>query len=78
MEKTKGKFITFLKKNAVYLVLAFCVLAVGLSVALTLIDGKTSSIDSTLDATQDSVGSLDKNAESASQVHSMPDFSGAP
>lgn len=61
MEKTKGKFITFLKKNAVYVVLALCVLAVGLSVALTIFDGKTTSVDSTLDASQDSVGSVDEN-----------------
>lgn len=38
MEKTNGKFKNFLKKNAVYLVLLFCVLAIGLSLALTLAD----------------------------------------
>ena len=72
MEKTKGNFFTFLKKNAVYIVLVLCVLAVGLSVALTLVDGKSASIDSTLGSEQDSVGSVDEN-ENVDSPADIPD-----
>lgn len=36
MEKTNGKFIEFVKKNAFYLVLALCIVAVGVSLLLVL------------------------------------------
>lgn len=72
MEKTKGNFFTFLKKNAVYIVLVLCILAVGLSVALTLVDGKSASIDSTLGSEQDSVGSVDEN-ENVDSPADIPD-----
>lgn len=37
MEKTHGKFRSYLKRNAIYFLLAFCVIAIGLSVTLSLI-----------------------------------------
>ncbi len=40
MKKTDGKFITFIKRNAVYIVLAFCLLAVGLSATLVVVNKK--------------------------------------
>ena len=36
MKRTNGKFITFFRRNTVYIVLAFCILAVGLSMALVI------------------------------------------
>ena len=37
MKKSNGKVITFIKRNALYLILAFCILAIGLSITLALI-----------------------------------------
>lgn len=34
MSKASGKFLTFMKKNGVYMILALCILAIGASVAL--------------------------------------------
>ncbi len=50
MKNSNGKVITFIKKNALYLILAFCILAVGFSVMLTLLigeQGNTVNIDDT-------------------------------
>ncbi len=51
MRNSNGKVITFLRRNAVYIVLAFCILAIGLSTTLLLINGddKTLSNDQTVD-----------------------------
>ncbi len=40
MKRTHGNVITFLRRNASYVVLAFCILAVGLSVALVILNEK--------------------------------------
>jgi murein DD-endopeptidase MepM/ murein hydrolase activator NlpD len=48
MKKSNGKVLTFMKRNAVYLVLAFCVLAVGLSITLMLLSGNSSDITAEL------------------------------
>lgn len=40
MKRTHGNVITFLRRNALYVVLAFCILAVGLSVALVILNEK--------------------------------------
>lgn len=40
MKRTHGNVITFLRRNAIYVVLAFCILAVGLSVALVILNEK--------------------------------------
>ena len=45
MKQTNGKFLTFIRKNAVYLVLSLCILAVGLSVAFMLINRPNESVD---------------------------------
>lgn len=45
MEKSKGKVRTFLKKNAVYFLLAFCVIAIGLSVTLSLLKSNNPVMD---------------------------------
>ena len=39
MKKANGKFVLFLKKNALWLILSFCILAVGLSVTLMMVTG---------------------------------------
>ena len=41
MKKTDGKTMLFLRRNAVYIVLALCILAVGLSVTLMLVNRST-------------------------------------
>ena len=38
MRRTSTKILAFVKRNAVYLVLSFCILAIGLSVSLMLIN----------------------------------------
>lgn len=37
MQKTKTRFSEFMRKNAIYFILAFCILAVGLTVTLMMI-----------------------------------------
>lgn len=51
MRNSNGKVISFIKRNALYLILASCILAIGLSVMLVLLSG-----DSTIDS-----GSVDDN-----------------
>jgi murein DD-endopeptidase MepM/ murein hydrolase activator NlpD len=41
MKKKSARFYLFLRRNAVYVVLAFCILAVSLSVAYMLINGES-------------------------------------
>ena len=38
MKKNNNKILTFCKKNAVYIILTFCILAIGLSVTLMLVN----------------------------------------
>lgn len=50
MKHSNGKVITFIKRNALYLILAFCILAVGLSAILMLLIGEqnqSANIDDT-------------------------------
>ena len=50
MKQSKSNVMKFLRKNAVYLMLALCILAIGLATALMLINnslGDTGSIDDT-------------------------------
>lgn len=47
MKNSNGKVFAFMRKNAVYLVLAFCILAIGLSITLMLLNenGAGNSVD---------------------------------
>jgi murein DD-endopeptidase MepM/ murein hydrolase activator NlpD len=47
--KNSNKVITFLKRNAVYIVLVLCVLAIGLSTALLLVNDNGISPDQSVD-----------------------------
>ena len=47
--KNSNKVITFLKRNAVYIVLVLCVLAIGLSTALLLVNDNKLSPDQSVD-----------------------------
>lgn len=38
MSNTPNKFVLFLKKNGIYIVLALCIVAIGLSVALSIVN----------------------------------------
>jgi murein DD-endopeptidase MepM/ murein hydrolase activator NlpD len=51
MKKSNNKILTFLRRNAVYFILSFCILAIGLSVTLMLVnrDNKISDFSSSLD-----------------------------
>ena len=55
MKKSNNKILTFLKSNAVYLILSFCILAIGLSVTLMLVnrDNKRITSDFSADVDQD-------------------------
>lgn len=44
MKKSNGKVLTFMRKNAVYFVLALCILAVGLSITFMLISGENGDV----------------------------------
>ena len=48
MKKSNGRLIMFMRRNAVYLVLALCIVAVGLSITFMLLSDV--SVDSTLDS----------------------------
>ncbi len=48
MKKSNGRLIMFMRRNAVYLVLALCIVAVGLSITFMLLSD--ASVDSTLDS----------------------------
>lgn len=51
MKNSNGKVITFIKKNALYLILATCILAVGLSVMLMLLSNETATDTGNVDDT---------------------------
>ena len=38
MKRINGNFLTFIRRNALYLVLAFCILAIGLSITLVAVN----------------------------------------
>lgn len=42
--KSSNKVITFLRRNAVYIILAFCILAIGLSTTLLILDDSKNTI----------------------------------
>ena len=45
MQKTDSKTLNFLRKNLVYIIIAFCVLAIGLSVTLMLVTGNKTDVN---------------------------------
>ncbi len=49
MKKQTGKFLIFIRRNALYLILSACILAVGLSVTFMLIKQSNNLSDSTSD-----------------------------
>ena len=44
MKRTNGKITTFFRRNALYIVLAFCILAIGLSMTLVIVNKGSESI----------------------------------
>lgn len=50
MKRTNSKFLSFMKRNAVYLVLSLCIIAVGVSITLMLLNN---NVDQQLDAEPD-------------------------
>ena len=56
MKNSNGKVANFFKKNALYLTLAFCILAVGLSVMFIILSEGNSSVgnfDSVIEQPED-------------------------
>lgn len=47
MKKTDSKVLNFLKRNAVYLIFAFCIIAVGLSITLMLLNRNSNELNET-------------------------------
>ena len=58
MRKSKGSFAMFLKRNAVYLVLALCVLAVGLSITFMLLTKSNDDLSLNVDKPEEVVKPL--------------------
>ena len=44
MKRINGKFVTFFRRNALYLVLAFCILAIGLSITLVAVNNNKNNV----------------------------------
>lgn len=55
MKKSNGKVLAFMRKNAVYLVLALCILAVGLSITFMLIEKNSGDITANIPDDQPTV-----------------------
>ena len=81
MKDTGTKFLTFLKRNAVYFVLAFCILAIGISAMFAIIHENSVLPDSNLpsadagngDENGDGDGSNTGNPNDPSQDVGKPD-----
>lgn len=43
MKKERGRFVNYLKRNALYLILALCIVAVGLSITLMLVNRESNT-----------------------------------
>lgn len=65
MSKSNKKVGSFLRKNAIYLILALCVLAIGLSMTLMLISSDTSNLPSS--------GVVDEKPEDDKPSENEPD-----
>ena len=65
MKQTENKFLIFLKRNAVYLILALCIIAVGVSVTLMLVKRQrelNNSVDvPVIESPDDSLGTGDSS-----------------
>lgn len=49
MKESNGKVVTFIKRNALYLILAACILAIGLAVTLVLLSNDTAPDSGSID-----------------------------
>lgn len=70
MKKSATRLVNFLRKNALYLILAFCVLAVGLSATYMIVKdlgGGDITVDAPVDPSED-----DKEEEPTIIMFSMP------
>ncbi len=86
MKRTNGRITTFFRRNAVYIVLAFCILAVGLSMTLVIVNKGKDSISQEKppiinDGTVDEIpsngdvqdpGAVDKPVDNPEDVPSAP------
>lgn len=86
MKRTNGRITTFFRRNAVYIVLAFCILAIGLSMTLVIVNKGKDSISQEKppivnDGTVDEIpsngdvqdpGAIDKPVDKPDDVPSEP------
>ena len=63
MKETENRFLNFMRKNAVYLILTLCILAIGTSVALMLVN-RQSQLDASPNPDSPSIESPDVPSDS--------------
>ena len=73
MKNSNGKAVTFLKRNALYLILAGCILAIGLSITIMLIKGEPVNDTGSLDDTTNIDTPVDKPDGSTDVPVEKPD-----
>ena len=69
MKETENKFLNFMRKNAVYLILTLCILAIGTSVALMLVN-RQNQLDATPNPDSPSIESPDIPSDSTDDTQS--------
>ncbi len=69
MKETENKFLNFMRKNAVYLILTLCILAIGTSVALMLVN-RQNQLDATPNPDTPSIESPDVPSDSTDDTPS--------
>lgn len=69
MKETENKFLNFMRKNAVYLILTLCILAIGTSVALMLVN-RQNQLDATPNPDSPSIESPDVPSDSTDDTPS--------
>ena len=69
MKETENKFLNFMRKNAVYLILTLCILAIGTSVALMLVN-RQNQLDANPNPDSPSIESPDVPSDSTDDTPS--------
>ena len=70
MEQKTNKFLTFMKRNAVYLILSLCIIAVGVSITLMLLNRE---VDGQASIPNDQVQTVDPVPDTPSNPVDKPD-----
>ncbi len=78
MKREHNKFLLFVRKNAVYLILTACILAVGLSITLMIINENRQSLDVDQNPSVNSPIDGDQNGDQSTITPEQPDEPDAP